>query len=168
MLRDRGLYGPHEAALIGRNLEDFWRLELDFARLLDAPVVLFSHGLGGSREGYGYLGSYWAAHGYVAVHLQHIGSDETMLAAMSEQWLPSLMRWREDGYLRSELKMDDVLLWITLYMHTSLGKSFITMSYGVIDVERREMTFARQVIAWIEDEIERHFKDVLHFTRIEL
>lgn len=43
------------------------------------PVVLFSHGLGGSREGYGYLGSYWAAHGYVAVHLQHIGSDETLL-----------------------------------------------------------------------------------------
>lgn len=56
------------------------------------------------------------------------GSDETMLAAMSEQWLPSLMRWREDGYLRSELKMDDVLLWITLYMHTSLGKSFVKMT----------------------------------------
>jgi len=55
------------------------------------------------------------------------GSEEAMLAAMSEQWLPSLTRWREDGYLRAELKMDDVLLWITLYMHTSLGKSFITM-----------------------------------------
>jgi AcrR family transcriptional regulator len=56
------------------------------------------------------------------------GSDETMLAAMSEQWLPSLTRWREDGYLRPELKMDDVLLWITLYMHTSLGKSFVKIS----------------------------------------
>lgn len=56
------------------------------------------------------------------------GSDETMLAAMSEQWLPSLTRWREDGYLRPELKMDDVLLWITLYMHTSLGKSFVAMN----------------------------------------
>lgn len=47
------------------------------------PVVLFSHGLGGSREGYGYLGSYWAGRGYVAVHLQHIGSDETMLRDVS-------------------------------------------------------------------------------------
>lgn len=56
------------------------------------------------------------------------GSDETMLAAMSEQWLPSLTRWREDGYLRAELKMDDVLLWITLYMHTSLGKSFVAIN----------------------------------------
>jgi len=39
------------------------------------PVVLFSHGLGGSREHYAYLGRYWAAHGYVAVHVQHHGSD---------------------------------------------------------------------------------------------
>ena len=39
------------------------------------PVILFSHGLGGSREGYAYLGQHWAAHGYVSVHLQHIGSD---------------------------------------------------------------------------------------------
>lgn len=39
------------------------------------PVIIFSHGLGGSREGYEYLGRYWAAHGYVSVHLQHLGSD---------------------------------------------------------------------------------------------
>jgi predicted dienelactone hydrolase len=39
------------------------------------PVIIFSHGLGGSREGYAYLGEYWASHGYVSVHLQHIGSD---------------------------------------------------------------------------------------------
>ena len=39
------------------------------------PVLIFSHGLGGSREGYEYLGRYWAAHGYVSVHLQHAGSD---------------------------------------------------------------------------------------------
>jgi predicted dienelactone hydrolase len=40
-----------------------------------APVVLFSHGLGGSREGSSYLGKHWAARGYVAVFLQHPGSD---------------------------------------------------------------------------------------------
>lgn len=40
------------------------------------PVILFSHGLGGSRSGYEYLGRYWAAHGLVVVHLQHPGSDE--------------------------------------------------------------------------------------------
>jgi predicted dienelactone hydrolase len=39
------------------------------------PIILFSHGMGGSRENYGYLGRFWAAHGYVCVHTQHIGSD---------------------------------------------------------------------------------------------
>lgn len=41
------------------------------------PVILFSHGLGGSREGYEYLGRHWASYGYVCVHLQHPGSDDT-------------------------------------------------------------------------------------------
>ncbi len=43
-----------------------------------APVVLFSHGLGGSREGSAYLGRHWADRGYVAVFLQHPGSDESV------------------------------------------------------------------------------------------
>jgi predicted dienelactone hydrolase len=43
-----------------------------------APVILFSHGLGGSRTGSAFLGEYWAARGYVAVFLQHPGSDESV------------------------------------------------------------------------------------------
>jgi WD40 repeat protein/dienelactone hydrolase len=39
------------------------------------PVIIFSHGLGGSRDGYEYLGRHWASYGYVSVHLQHKGSD---------------------------------------------------------------------------------------------
>jgi len=42
------------------------------------PVIVFSHGLGGSRTSYEYLGRYWAGHGYVAVHLQHLGSDSAV------------------------------------------------------------------------------------------
>ncbi|MEQ1750057.1 MAG: hypothetical protein ABL974_11575 [Prosthecobacter sp.] len=42
------------------------------------PVVIFSHGLGGSRENYEYLGRHWAGCGYVSVHPQHIGSDESV------------------------------------------------------------------------------------------
>jgi len=42
------------------------------------PVIIFSHGLGGSREGYEYLGRYWAGCGYVSVHVQHAGSDESI------------------------------------------------------------------------------------------
>lgn len=42
------------------------------------PIIIFSHGLGGSREGYGYLGRHWASHGYVVIHLQHLGSDASV------------------------------------------------------------------------------------------
>ena len=42
------------------------------------PVVLFSHGLGGSRKGSAYLGNHWAGCGYVAVFLQHPGSDTSV------------------------------------------------------------------------------------------
>jgi predicted dienelactone hydrolase len=45
---------------------------------MPAPVVLFSHGLGGSREGSAFLGTHWAARGYVAVFLQHPGSDDSV------------------------------------------------------------------------------------------
>ncbi len=41
-----------------------------------APVILFSHGLGGNRYGSSYLGKHWAKHGYAVVYLQHPGSDD--------------------------------------------------------------------------------------------
>ncbi|GMW03456.1 MAG: hypothetical protein AMXMBFR84_45900 [Candidatus Hydrogenedentota bacterium] len=43
-----------------------------------APVVLFSHGLGGSKENGVYLASHWSARGYVCVFMQHPGSDESI------------------------------------------------------------------------------------------
>ncbi len=39
------------------------------------PVILFSHGLGGSCKNNPYLGNFWAKNGYVAVFMQHRGSD---------------------------------------------------------------------------------------------
>jgi predicted dienelactone hydrolase len=48
------------------------------AQTAPATVVLFSPGLGGSRAGSAYLGEHWAARGYVAVFLQHPGSDDAV------------------------------------------------------------------------------------------
>jgi len=39
------------------------------------PLVVFSHGIGGSRSGYSYLGKHFASHGIASLHLQHVGSD---------------------------------------------------------------------------------------------
>ena len=43
-----------------------------------APVILFSHGLGGARDGNAYLGRHWSARGSCVVFLQHAGSDEAV------------------------------------------------------------------------------------------
>ena len=43
-----------------------------------APIVIFSHGLGGSREMNTFLGVHLAARGYVAVFTQHPGSDTSV------------------------------------------------------------------------------------------
>jgi predicted dienelactone hydrolase len=56
------------------------------------PVIIFSHGAGGSREGYSYLGQYWAGFGYVCVHLQHIGSDDSVWRGGSPDQAMSALR----------------------------------------------------------------------------
>lgn len=42
------------------------------------PLIVFSHGLGGSRQGYSYLSDYWSARGVASLHVQHIGSDRSV------------------------------------------------------------------------------------------
>ena len=39
------------------------------------PVVIFSHGLGGTRSAAAYLGSALSSAGFIAIHIQHAGSD---------------------------------------------------------------------------------------------
>jgi predicted dienelactone hydrolase len=42
------------------------------------PLMVFSHGIGGSRRGYSYLGQHVAKHGIASLHLQHVGSDRAL------------------------------------------------------------------------------------------
>ncbi len=50
------------------------------------PVVLFSHGLGGTREGGTVWGEAWAAAGFVVLHLQHAGSDLAAVRAVDSSF----------------------------------------------------------------------------------
>lgn len=43
------------------------------------PILIFSHGAGGSKDGYAYLSRYWAANGYVVLNPTHFGSDGSLL-----------------------------------------------------------------------------------------
>ena len=54
------------------------RLYLPVGGSEPVPLVLFSHGIGGSRHGYRYLGEHFAAEGFASLHLQHVGSDRSL------------------------------------------------------------------------------------------
>jgi len=62
-----------------------------------APVVLFSHGLGGNRQGCAYLGRHWAARGYVVVFLQHPGSDDGVWRGQPRREINRAMRDAASG-----------------------------------------------------------------------
>jgi predicted dienelactone hydrolase len=51
------------------------------------PIVLFSHGLGGTREGGSVWGEAWAVAGFVVVHLQHAGSDLAAVLAVTNSFM---------------------------------------------------------------------------------
>lgn len=55
------------------------------------PLVVFSHGIGGSRLGYSYIGWHLAGHGVASLHLQHVGSDRSLWGG---NVLQSFDRWR--------------------------------------------------------------------------
>ena len=87
------------------------------------PVIIFSHGLGGSREGYKYLGEYWAGHGFINIHPTHIGSDRSVyrhslhpvraLARAAEDPANSVNRFKDISFIidkLNELNTADTLL----------------------------------------------------------
>jgi predicted dienelactone hydrolase len=53
----------------------YWPLETAASDSARVPLMVFSHGIGGSREGYSYIGKYLAANGIASMHVQHEGSD---------------------------------------------------------------------------------------------
>jgi len=68
-------------------------------RLPDAPgprpLILFSHGLGGSVDAGRLWAEHWASHGFAVIHLQHPGSDA---AVWSESRQPAAdLRQAADG-----------------------------------------------------------------------
>ena len=56
-----------------------WKLYWPRGDIGAIPVVVWSHGAGGSRDGAEYLGRHLASHGYAAFHIQHAGSDTQVL-----------------------------------------------------------------------------------------
>lgn len=56
-----------------------------------APVVIFSHGLGGSVEAASYLGEYLSDQGYICIHVQHAGSDLNLIKSAAPDGRAAIM-----------------------------------------------------------------------------
>ena len=46
--------------------------------LENIPVILWSHGFGGNRDGASFISRYLAERGYILVHMTHIGTDSSL------------------------------------------------------------------------------------------
>lgn len=60
------------------------------------PVVVFSHGLGGSREGYAFLARAWRDAGYAVILPTHVGSDTATMRAAGAAWRQAMDRAKRD------------------------------------------------------------------------
>jgi predicted dienelactone hydrolase len=93
-----------------------------------APVILFSHGLGGSREGNAYLGRHWSARGYCVIFLQHAGSDEAVWRELPfPERLPALKRAVNltttlERYRDVPAALDRLTLWNVEASHPLAGR----------------------------------------------
>ena len=72
-----------------------------------APVILFSHGLGGSRAGGAFQAEHWAARGFACVNLQHPGSDEAVWKSVGRFWRMGALK-RAASLENFLLRADDV------------------------------------------------------------
>ena len=72
-----------------------------------AEVILFSHGLGSSRKTSKYLGNHWAERGYVAVFMQHHGSDDLIWKDVPLLKRPSAIK-KAISIENSILRVEDV------------------------------------------------------------
>lgn len=102
-----------------------------------APVILFSHGLGGSCQNNPYLGQQWSARGYVVVFTQHPGSDESVWKEVPvRQRLAAMKKAASAGNLHLRLKdipavIDQLEKWNDSETHALAGR---------LDLERLGMS----------------------------
>jgi predicted dienelactone hydrolase len=77
------------------------------------PIVIFSHGLGGSRLGYSYLGRAWAQNGYVSIHPTHRESAglRSPMAALDVEGAPAGSGARLQALAAMKKAIDDPRNW---------------------------------------------------------
>jgi dienelactone hydrolase len=112
------------------------------------PVILWSHGLGGSRDGAGFISRFIASHGYIVVHIQHAGTDSTLWEGKAgHPWdvirtthIPrsaTLQRLKDVPFVLSRLATLDIAKKMDITRLGMSGHSFGAMTTQVMAGQRR-------------------------------
>ena len=80
------------------------------------PLVVFSHGLGGARDRYAYLGQYWARKGVASLHVQHVGSDRQVW--QGSRWTLALRLQKAAGDKEALDRVADVKFALNQFLAT--------------------------------------------------
>lgn len=67
------------------------------------PLVVFSHGIGGSRRGYSYIGQHLASSGIASLHVQHVGSDRALWGGNLIQLVGRLREAADESEVRARV-----------------------------------------------------------------
>ena len=112
------------------------------------PVIIWSHGLGGSRDGAGFISRYIASHGYIVVHIQHIGTDSSLWEGKDgHPWdvirathIPrsaTLERLKDVPFALSQLETLDIAPFMDMNRIGMSGHSFGALTTQVMAGQRR-------------------------------
>lgn len=112
------------------------------------PVIIWSHGLGGSRDGASFISRFIASHGYIVVHIQHPGTDSTLWEGKEgHPWdvirathIPrsaTLQRFKDVPFALSQLASLDIAPQMDMSRIGMSGHSFGGMTTQVMAGQRR-------------------------------
>lgn len=112
------------------------------------PVIIWSHGLGGSRDGAGFISRFIASHGYVVVHIQHAGTDSTLwegkaghpwdvIRATHISKAATLQRFKDVPFALNQLPKLDIVPFMDLARIGMSGHSFGAMTTQVMAGQHR-------------------------------
>ncbi|WP_191964752.1 alpha/beta hydrolase [Synechococcus sp. RSCCF101] len=137
--RDPRREGPHAVTVQALNLRDAARgrtLQADLylpehadAAPASIPVIAISHGLGSTKQYYGYVAEHMASHGYAVVAVQHPGSDASRLLGLVKGTHRSVFDVSE--FIDRPLDVSHVLDHLTDLNDTTLNQALRLNDVGV-------------------------------------
>jgi hypothetical protein len=112
------------------------------------PVIIWSHGLGGSRDGAGFISRFISSHGYIVIHIQHPGTDSSLWEGKpGHPWdvirathIPrsaTLQRFKDVPFVLSQLQSLEIAPLMDFTRIGMSGHSFGAMTTQVMAGQRR-------------------------------